>query len=83
MTRCRFCSAEIEWVTTSAGRPMPIDPRPAAIDDLNANVLVRRGPDGRLHARVVAVGSEGGRWLDENRAYPHHATCPNYPRNPA
>lgn len=72
MSRCRSCDAEIFWVTTEAGKSMPLDALPSA----DGNVMVSR-PAGKPVAAVLAglflaEARESGRVL----YMPHHATCP-------
>lgn len=72
MSRCRSCDAEIFWVTTEAGKSMPLD----ALPKLDGNVMLHR-QSGKAVATVLA-----GLFLAEARDsgrvlyMPHHATCP-------
>lgn len=63
MSACRSCGAEMRWVTTRAGKPMPIDPDERS----DGNIVIES--DGK--ARVLPPGDPytGPRYM------PHHATC--------
>lgn len=74
MSVCRGCGAPIEWITTTAGRSMPVDPEPVFIIE------------GGGRDRFVTDEGEvmtGRRALpeEENRSLPvafvpHWKTCP-------
>ena len=74
MAMCRGCGAQIEWIKTTAGKSMPVDPEP---------VFVVTG-EGKYHfvtdAGEVITGrkarpDEGGT-SQEVAFVPHWATCP-------
>lgn len=62
MGRCKSCGAEIEWVRTTKGNNMPLDPIPVAGG--NIEMLI----NGR--AQVVEPDE------DKIRSVSHFATCP-------
>ena len=62
--RCRSCQAPVKWVTTEAGRAMPLDAEP----DPGGNVEIVAGNQARVHRQTPMVG--GPFYM------PHHATCP-------
>lgn len=67
---CDSCGAEIRWVTTEGGRPMPLDPAPHP----NGNVVVGL----RDRYRVLTgpqLPAEGVAWRS------HFATCPHASRH--
>lgn len=71
--RCRYCHAEIRWVTTGSGRRMPIDPWPTADGD------VQLVGEHVLHAEVLRTGravEARARGLELFRS--HIATCPHH-----
>lgn len=61
--RCRTCKAPVRWVTTTSGRPMPIDPEPRA----DGNIML----DDHDVAHVVGANDPRGAWVS------HFATCPD------
>lgn len=65
MSRCKSCRADIEWVTTTNGSPIPLDVGIAE----NGNIVVSRDLLGDKVAVVVAPG-QGDRLS-------HFVTCPN------
>lgn len=65
------CNAEIRWVTTTAGKPMPIDAKPNPEGNVEL-IQTEKGPRAVVHGK----GSDGqGSLLDAERWMPHHATC--------
>ena len=63
--QCKSCGAEVFWIRTAAGKPMPID---CAV------------PDGVAPVRGVTLGAdtqEAPRWARDGAGLPHFATCPN------
>lgn len=75
MSRCRGCGASIDWITTTAGKPMPVDPEPVFVvegagkdrfvTDEGEVILGRRArPEEESHDLPVAF-------------VPHWKTCPN------
>ncbi|MBQ3557844.1 MAG: hypothetical protein IJA11_08645 [Oscillospiraceae bacterium] len=72
MARCKGCGAEIDWITTRAGKHMPVDPAPVfvAVGD-GKDVFVT--DDGEvIHGR--ALSSDDG--SAEVAFVSHFATCP-------
>lgn len=75
MSVCKGCGASIDWITTTAGKSMPVDPEPVF-------VIVGDGAD-----RFVTDEGEvilGRRALPEEEStdlpvafVPHWKTCPN------
>lgn len=73
MNRCRGCNAEITWVRTEAGKPMPCDP-----------VAMWLVPDEKYDGTVVTLGGRTvrgyviARWRRGAVAghRPHWITCP-------
>lgn len=75
MSLCRGCGAPIDWITTTAGKSMPVDPEPVF-------VMEGAGTD-----RFVTDEGEvilGRRALPEEESpdlpvafVPHWKTCPN------
>jgi hypothetical protein len=69
MSTCRSCNADIIWVTTKAGRNMPVDAQP----NPNGNVELLPAADGRSYY----AGIHSNRPIVPTTLYmPHHATCP-------
>ena len=71
MSACRSCGAEIRWEVTSAGKRIPLDPRPSP----KGNVYLEPGAPtvtvfGKLHADARSAMA-GRLYLS------HFATCPN------
>jgi len=67
MSTCRSCGARIEWVQTSKGKAMPLDPTPTP----DGTVVVRAGV-----GHVIGQLSSIQVCADERRYAPHWATCP-------
>lgn len=67
---CRSCQAPIRWVTTTAGRRMPIDPTPSP----GGNVVLRED-----HLAAVLAGDvlDAARAADVPTYLSHFATCPH------
>lgn len=69
-THCRGCQQPIRWAHTTAGRPIPLDPRPnpcgpMAYVSTVSGWRVKQFPPGMLAGMAAAE-----RWM------PHAATCP-------
>ena len=75
MSICRGCGASIDWITTTKGKSMPVDPEPVFIiegagkdrfvTDEGEVILGRRAlPEEESHDLPVAF-------------VPHWKTCPN------
>lgn len=68
MATCKKCFAEIKWITTAAGRYLPVDPgEVSGVDLKEIDTLIT--PDGEILKGKNAV--EGFGYI------PHWATCPN------
>jgi hypothetical protein len=69
MSSCSSCGARVEWVTTDAGKKMPLDLEPSAA----GNVVVRGDGVARtlgpLELAMLPTGTV--------RRVSHFATCPN------
>lgn len=69
MSTCSSCSARVEWVTTDAGKKMPLDLEPSAA----GNVVVRgdgvAATLGPIELAMLPAGTV--------RRVSHFATCPN------
>lgn len=74
MRRCKFCGAEIDWITNLEGKPVPVDPDPVCViedggpeeflDDMGATVTGRQAaPEEERRDLAVAF-------------VPHRRTCP-------
>lgn len=74
MGRCKFCGAEIDWITNLEGKPVPVDPDPVCViedggleefmDDMGATVTGRQAePEEERRDLAVAF-------------VPHWRTCP-------
>ena len=53
MSLCRGCGASIEWIRTTAGRSMPVDPEPVFI-------VEEDGGRGRGSRRAAGLARGGG-----------------------
>lgn len=69
MSRCKKCPAQIEWVLTEAGKPMPINAEPDPKGNL---VVVGVEHDGTRQVKVADLFTPA----DAVRYMPHWATCP-------
>ena len=65
MSRCRACNAEILWVTTHLGKPMPVDLHASP----DGNLVVTMEDDGMRSRPVEPLLDRGPFWLS------HFATC--------
>lgn len=73
MSKCKYCGAWIDWITTQAGRSMPVEPRPVVIrTDRGTDNFIT--PDGRtVRGERALVRVEG---FGNIAAYvPHWAWC--------
>jgi hypothetical protein len=70
MDNCRSCGAPIVWATSQAtGKPMPLDPDPAA----DGNLVLMEG-----EARVLTTGERlRAQEAGTVRYKSHFATCPD------
>lgn len=68
---CQSCSAPVIWTVTTSGKPMPVDPEPAA--DGNVALSWRAG---HVLAEVLSVAKQFGR---TGLRKSHFATCPDGP----
>ncbi len=71
LARCKSCGAPIWWATTTHGRPIPIDRKPAA----DGNVTLERVPGGELRA-LVHAGQSAALLTGQMRWRSHFASCP-------
>lgn len=71
MHLCKGCGAPIRFVTTPAGRSMPVDARP----NPRGNVAVHEAVDGTWYGRVLTNAADQLR-RHEKLHMPHFATCP-------
>lgn len=67
MGRCRSCKQIVRWVSTAAGKNLPLDPTP--VDDGNIMVL----PNGR--SRIVPIAERAACVAPLYKS--HFATCHN------
>ena len=75
MSICRGCGAQIEWIKTTAGRNMPVDPEPVfVIEGEGRDRFVL--DDGAVIAGRIARPEEGRPELPV-AFVPHWKTCPN------
>lgn len=75
MSRCRGCGAPIEWITTAAGRSMPVDPELVFI-------IEGAGPDRFVTDEGEVVTGRRALPAEERPSLavafvPHWKTCPN------
>lgn len=75
MSLCKGCGARIDWITTTAGKSMPVNPEPVF-------VIERGGTDRFVTDEGVVI--LGRRALPEEERQdlpvafiPHWKTCPN------
>ena len=74
MSRCRGCGAPIEWITTAAGRSMPVDPEPVfIIEGAGSDRFVT--DEGEVVAGRRALPEEEGPACAVGFV-PHWKTCP-------
>lgn len=71
MSKCKSCGAEIMWIQTVNGKPMPCDPKPIPFVEDKTGSLTLVTKDGRV-VRAKADASS-----DEFGYVSHFATCPN------
>lgn len=73
---CNWCPAQVIWLQSTNGRPMPLDPLP--VED--GNVVIEHR-DGGIRARVLTKKelAQGALGLRPPRRKAHFATCPNNP----
>lgn len=75
MSYCRGCGREIEWIRTTAGKNMPVDPEPVfVIESDGTNRFVT--DDGAVIIGRCATREEESRDLPV-AFVPHWKTCPN------
>ena len=75
MSICRGCGAQIEWIKTTAGRNMPVDPEPVfVIEGEGRDRFVL--DDGAVIAGRIARPEEERPELPV-AFVPHWKTCPN------
>jgi len=71
MSKCKACGAEIIWIKTPNGKPMPCDAQkiPYKLDIHNGDLVLVR-PDGRIARGTLDLES------DEYGYESHFANCP-------
>ena len=70
MSLCRSCGQQVEWVTTTKGKKMPVDPEVVEYEDAEkGTVLVTEG------GNVITV-NEFQRMPNVRGRISHFATCP-------
>ncbi len=75
MSVCRGCGRSIDWISTTAGRNMPVDPEPVF-------VVEGGGKDRFVTDEGEVITGRIARPEEESRAIPvafvpHWKTCPN------
>ena len=75
MSLCRGCGSQIEWIKTTAGRNMPVDPEPVF-------VIEGDGRDRLVTDDGAVIVGRRARPEEESRELPvafvpHWKTCPN------
>jgi hypothetical protein len=75
MGRCRSCAAEIRWVLTERGKPMPVDAAPYTGDDPRGLFVLRNPTDGTTSPTAIAVTPDA--FPGEPVYRSHFATCPD------
>lgn len=71
MSVCRSCGQEIDWVLTSKGKKMPVDPEYIWYDEADSGTVIVT--DGG----VVYVVSSSRSFPSVKGRISHFATCPN------
>jgi hypothetical protein len=83
VSTCRSCGAPVEWVRTTEGRTMPLDPDPRLDGNLErtgSRSRTRQGTEVDV-VRVVPTGDEPLPGIDPpDRFVSHFATCPHADR---
>jgi hypothetical protein len=81
MSKCTGCGAEIRWINTLAGKPMPVDDQPliVAFDPASKESYINRR--GRvIHGRALSIPTDPDTYADDAKVFvgytPHWATCP-------
>lgn len=75
MSLCRGCGARIDWITTQAGKSMPVDPEPVF-------VIEGAGKDRFVTDEGVVILGRRALPEEENQGLPvafvpHWKSCPN------
>lgn len=68
-SQCRSCHQEIRWVTTEAGKPMSIDPKPT-----EDGTIIPVKVEGKVVAHTLRKGEEVPPGV--KRFTSHWVTCP-------
>lgn len=88
MRRCKFCGAEIDWITNLEGKSVPVDPDPVCViedggpeeflDDMGATVTGRQAaPEEERRDLTVGVDPQWRACPVLTVAFvPHRRTCP-------
>lgn len=75
MATCRTCGAEIEFITTADGKPMPCDPREfPLIPDRHGTVTGVMADGVVIKGRTCSESYEDEAWVYARIS--HFATCP-------
>lgn len=69
MAKCKSCGADIIWIQTLGGKPMPCDAKPIPFVEGGNLTLVTK--DGRVVKATADATSEKFGYVS------HFATCPN------
>lgn len=75
MSYCRGCGREIEWIRTTAGKNMPVDPEPVSVIESGGTDRFVTD-DGTVIIGRSATREEESRDLPV-AFVPHWKTCPN------
>jgi hypothetical protein len=66
--RCRSCGAEVVWVVTTHGRPMPLDARPATMFIVETNGERAVGRAVQVRASHFSTCPHASQWRGQERS---------------